>query len=353
LSWKLPRASYLSRSPEVRLSPAGRVLRVVVDALIYLAHPRLMFTFRQYLGYWPRPALPLRYHEKYLWRKIFDHDPRQAALADKLAAKAHVRRHWPDIRVPALYWEGDDPDGIPEEILAGDCAIKANHGSGMNVLVSSGAVDRAELKAQARRWLRRRFGRRHHEWAYSQIAPRLFAEQLLVDDGVPASPVYKANVAGGECIYVYAHYTPAPGVEMEAVFDRDGRSRAALMDSGEMGTAMEPPAQLDELMRTAERLAAGFDFLRVDLYAIGSDIWFSEFTFYGAAGYAWVDDIGLLSTLNRKWDIGLSWFLSTPQSGFKGAYARLLRAWLTTADVPMRHGGPAALDPRRQHTSSI
>ncbi len=353
MSWKLPRASYLGRSPEIRLSPTGRVLRAVVDALVYLTHPRLVVTFRHYLGYWPRPALPLRYHEKYLWRKIFDHDPRQAELADKLAAKAYVRRHWPDIRVPALYWEGDDPEKIPEEILAGDCAIKANHGSGMNVLVRNGAIDRAELRARARRWLRRRFGRRHHEWAYGRIPPRLFAEQLLVDDGVPASPSYKANVAGGECIYVYAFYTPAPGVEMEAVFDRNGRARPVLMDSGETGIAIEPPAQLDEMIRTAERMATGFDFLRVDLYAIGGEIWFSEFTFYGAAGYAWVDDPELLSTLNRKWDITRSWFLSTPQSGLKGAYARLLRSWLSGARVPAGHGSPAALEESPQHTSGV
>jgi len=348
LSWKLPRASYLSRSPEVRLSPSGTMLRALVDACIYLAHPRLVLTFRQYLGYWPRPALPLRYHEKYLWRKLFDHDPRQVELADKFAAKAYVAKHWPDVRVPALLWEGDDPKEIPAEILAGDCAVKANHGSGMNVLIRDGVVDRSDLERRSRRWLRRSFGRRHHEWAYSRIKRRLFVEQLLVDDGIPASPIYKANVAGGECVYVYAHYTPAPGIEIEAVFDRDGRSRAVAMDSGETGAAMDPPAQLEALIRTAERMAAGFDFVRVDLYAIGGEIWFSEFTFYGMAGYAWIDDPELLSTLNRKWDIARSWFLSSPQPGLRGTYARLLRSWLGVTEPPTgdadRGGDPLPRD---------
>lgn len=342
MTFKKPRASYMSRSPEVRLSPADSVLRAIVDAVIYLARPRLVLTFRQYLGYWPRPALPQRYHERYLWRKVFDHDPRHVELTDKLSAKAHVRRHWPEVRVPALYWEGDDPAQIPDTILAGDCAIKASHGSGWNLFVRNGAVDRASLTAKARRWMCRAYGRRHDEWAYGRITPRLFAEQLLVENGALASPNYRFYVAGGTCVYVYALYPPDPGAELEAAFDRDGRPRAVLMDTGKMGTAMERPAHWQAMAEAAERMGADFDLVRVDLYAAGGEVWFSEFTFYSVAGYAWIDDPELLSTLNRRWDIRRSWFMSTPQAGIAGLYARLLRSWLGASGQATSDAFPAA-----------
>ena len=329
----------MSRSPEVRLSATDSVLRAVADMFIYIACPRQVLTFRQYLGYWPRPALPQRYHEKYLWRKLFDHDPRHVELSDKLAAKAHVARHWPEVRVPALFWEGDDPAQIPDAVLAGDCAIKANHGSGMNLFVRDGAVDRAELTAKARRWMRRTFGRRHGEWAYGRIAPRLFAEQLLIENGALVSPNYRFYVAGGRCFYVYALYPPDPGEELEAAFDRDGRPRAVLMDTGKMGTALERPADWQRMVETAERMGAEFDLVRVDLYAFAGAIWFSEFTFYSVAGYAWIDDAELIAALNRRWDIRRSWFLSTPQTGIAGLYARLLRSWLATAERTAEDAG--------------
>lgn len=53
----------------------------------------------------PSP-LPQRYIEKYLWRKLFDHDPRFTKCADKLRAKAWVCERHPGIRVPEILREG-------------------------------------------------------------------------------------------------------------------------------------------------------------------------------------------------------------------------------------------------------
>lgn len=326
----------MSRAPQVRLPAADRTLRAIADALITLAHPRLAVTFRRRMGYWPRPALPERLHEKFLWRKLFDRDPRHVELSDKLLAKLHVRKRWPDIRVPAVYWQGADPAEVPEAILAGDCAIKANHGSGMNLFVRAGAVDRARLTVLARRWLRRVYGRRHREWAYRKIPARLFAEQLLVKDGALVSPDYKLYVTGGECVYGFVKFNRHDATVHEAVLDRDGRPHPVLTDSGMTGRAVDRPAHWDRLVEAAEAMGADLDCVRVDLYEIGGEVWFSEFTFYSQAGYCWIDDRELLSQLNRKWDISRSWFLSTPQTGIKGAYARLLRSWLDmSAQTPV------------------
>jgi hypothetical protein len=97
------------------------------------------------------------------------------------------------------------------------------------------------------------------------------------------------------------------------------------------GWNVDRPAHWDRLVEAAETMGADFDCVRVDLYEIDGEIWFSEFTFYSQAGYFWIDDTELLSALNRRWDISRSWFLSTPQAGIKGAYARVLRSWLAAA----------------------
>jgi len=327
------RAAYLGRSPAVRLSPGGHALRLVIDLLFYLAFPLQMLRFRQRLGYWPRPALPLRYHEKYLWRKLVDHDPRHVTVSDKIARKAVVRDLAPDIRIAETYWQGARAVDIPDEVLAGDCAIKANHGCAMNVFVREGAVDRLDLSVRTERWLRRAYGRRHHEWAYAWIPRRLFAEQLLVEDGRLVRSEFKFYVAGGVCAYATHKHDRFLETALDAVFDRAGQARRSMIETGRVGSILARPPSWDRLVAVAERLGAGFDTMRVDLFELGGEIWFSEFTVYPSAGYAWVDDAGLMDTLNRGWDLTGSWFLSSRQRGWRAAYARRLRAWL---DGPAR-----------------
>ena len=45
------------------------------------------------------------------------------------------------------------------------------------------------------------------------------------------------------------------------------------------------PQKLDELLDIAEKLADGKNFIRVDLYVINGDVYFSEFTFFSDAGF--------------------------------------------------------------------
>ena len=63
-----------------------------------------------------------------------------------------------------------------------------------------------------------------------------------------------------------------------------------LLPFGEKGLESDPshlevmPENLSEMISMAERLSAGFKFLRVDLYNVKGKIYFGELTFYPAAG---------------------------------------------------------------------
>lgn len=316
----------MTKSPAVRLSAADGMLRLLIDAAIYLRFPLLVLKFRRRLGYWPRPALPLRYNEKYLWRKLFDHNPRHVALTDKIARKSIVLRNWPDIRVPEIYWQGDKAEDIPDEILSRDCVVKANHGCNMNFLVKDGHVDRNDLVSRTRLWMGRTFGRSNREWAYSGIRRRLFVEQYLIADGRPVEKEYKFYVANGVSAFATMKVDRFLASVDDAVFDRAGQSKTVMIETGIIGSPKDRPEQWDRFVSAAERIGAGFDNVRIDLYEFRGEIWFSEFTFYPSAGYAWVDDIELMGDLNGRWDIRRAWFLTTQQHGWRGAYARWLRA---------------------------
>jgi hypothetical protein len=72
------------------------------------------------------------------------------------------------------------------------------------------------------------------------------------------------------------------------------------------------------------------DYVRVDFMLCGSDVYGQEFTFYSLAGLspfeAHIDE-----RISDAWDLGASWFLRTPQRGWRGWYATALRRSLDAA----------------------
>ena len=93
--------------------------------------------------------------------------------------------------------------------------------------------------------------------------------------------------------------------------------------------AIEPaPASLPRVFEVAVRLAAGRDHVRVDLYEVDGELYFSEFTFYNMAGRFGSGIQKEFPQMARLWDLRRTWFLTQPQSGWRGAYARWLRSQL-------------------------
>ena len=305
----------------------------ILDVMIYIRHPRLVFSFVRHMGYWPRPALPRRYNEKYLWRKLFDHDPRFTECIDKLRVKSRVRERHPGVRLPEVLWEGDDPEEIPASLLSGNCVVKANHGCGWNVLVLDGKVDRGELNRKARKWMRRRYyGRGRGEWGYKNITPRLFVEEMMMAAGAPVDCEYKCYIAGGELIYVYVKVDRFGDNPLDVLFDRAGNSRITECSGRYFSVHHDKPDNWDAILAAAERLGREFDSVRVDRYETAGDIWFSEYTFYSLSGYCSVDWPEVNERMDRAWDIRRSWFLTKPQKGWRAFYAARLKAAL---DAPI------------------
>ncbi|WEK51015.1 MAG: hypothetical protein P0Y66_02810 [Candidatus Kaistia colombiensis] len=77
--------------------------------------------------------------------------------------------------------------------------------------------------------------------------------------------------------------------------------------------------------RGGARLAAGTDYLRVDFMVVDGKLHGGEITPYPSAGLMTNSDPAVLAQMGRSWDLGQSWFLRTPQSGWRAAYQAMLR----------------------------
>lgn len=317
-----------------------RIVIFFINAVLCLRHPQLVGRFRARAGYFPNIALPGRLHEKFLWRKLFDHDPRLVQCCDKLAAKDLVAELCPEIRIPRTLWVGSDFDEIPNDVLRPPVVIKTNHGCKMNILVTDSGFDRDRARRDTRKWLRRRFGRKHLEWAYSAIAPRLFVEEMVLTDGRPAFEEYKIYVAGGVPIYTFVMIERHGADPKGGLLDAEGNTVNVEIDSFEECNDVAAPANYAEMLRMAAAIGSDFDFIRCDFYNCDGEIWFSELTPYSNAGYTWIRDKELMDGQSLHWDLRQAWFVRQRHPGMRGTYASLLRRLLERPENRFREEDP-------------
>jgi hypothetical protein len=237
-----------------------------------------------------------------------DHRPLVVTFADKAAVRDHVSSRGLGDLLPRAYAIVDDPDALLDLDLPDAYVVKPTHGSGAAIVVSPAAspdaalpkpewgwvyahvrpevVDRRVVRDIAAGWTEKLYGRGpNEEWAYSRIPPRIIVEEALAnpEGGIPDD--YKFFVFHGTCRYVQVD-SGRFGTRTHDFHDTDWRH---LPLSGGPPWADPPhpePERLSEMIAITERLAAGTDFVRVDLYLLADRIVFGELTSYPAGGHS-------------------------------------------------------------------
>ena len=300
---------------------------IAINLFVCFRHFRLVHQYVRKTGRFPNAALPVATVDKFFWRKIFDRNPVFVRLSDKVLAKQYAVSKCPDLQVARVLWAGRDFNDIPETLLAAPGVLKSNHGSGHIVFLPGSPVERAELNSETDRWLARPYGQGNGEWGYRDVDRKIFIEELIQgEDGAPIVD-FKTYVMNGKVQHIQCMYEsngPNPGTSR---YDRDGNLFAAHRSSRYVYMHLEPPAQFVRVVDMAERLGAGFDHMRCDFYVCGDAIYFCEMTIYPVAGFP--DVAGQLEEAwKSNWDIRHSWFLTTPQSGWRNVYATWLKSKL-------------------------
>ena len=239
----------------------------------------------------------MRFTEFVQRRKLDDRDPRLSVLSDKVAVKAHVAATLGLSWVTPTLWHGTKP---PEAAPAPfPFVLKARHGCGQVAFIRD-EPEWQQVRRDARRWARQRYGGWLDEWAYRHIPRGLLIEPLLGDGLAPSYdyklPIdYKFIVIGGrvECIEVH--------------LDRRGDHRWVTLDRNWKRISPMPtdvfdaPGCLTAMIEGAERLGRDHHCVRVDLYAIDNAPRFGEMTFYPGSGLLPINPPALDVTLGQAW----------------------------------------------------
>jgi hypothetical protein len=301
-----------------------------VNALIYLRYPRQIAKFRKRVGYYPNIALPGRYHEKMLWRKIFDRDPAFSMFCDKLASKQFYLTHHPDVPIVKPAWSGESIDSEAKALLDAGFVLKANHGSGFIVFPEDHARDPDLAAQRSRRWMEREYGRRKFEPAYRNARKALLIEPRVgADTETPVLDIYVRACMGSIVLVSILSNVKRAGPRF-GYFDEHGKRLLEVEPKRPDLTLPEDfalPARFAEAMAIARKVSDGHDYLRIDFLACGNELFANEITIYPNAGLTRAQpgtENDLNEMTNAKWDLRNSHFMRNRQHFPLEAYRKML-----------------------------
>ena len=235
---------------------------------------------------------PQSFDEKLQWLKIYDATPLKTKLANKYLVRDFVRQKTrrPDILVPLLgVW--DKFEDIDFSKLPNQFVLKANHGSGMNlVVVDKNKFDYKSAQNQFDFWMKFDYALRpgRFEMQYRDIPHKIIAEKYIRQmDGnlydykihcFNGKPVF-CQVIGDRDLIKHTAYESFYNLDWKLLPFSEG-----VYPPYDIYHPVECPDNWEEMLDIAACLSHGFAYVRVDLYSIEGKTLFGEMTFTPANG---------------------------------------------------------------------
>ena len=285
-----------------------KIARRFLDRLPDEAYLKLKFRLR--MGKKLDLKDPKTFNEKLQWLKLYDRKPEYTTMVDKAAAKEYVaEKIGGQYVIPTLgVWETFDDidfDALPEKFV-----LKCTHDSGGLVICrDKGSVNREEAREKIEKALKTNYYLHGREWPYKNVKPRILAEAYMEDGSGTGLTDYKFFCFNAEPKMLYV----SRGLEDHATasisfYDFEGKQMAfRRKDFKPIEGPLVLPENFGEMQEIARRIAetVGCSFVRVDLYSIQGNVYFSEITFSPCSG--------MLPFEPESWDERLGSWIRLPE----------------------------------------
>lgn len=235
--------------------------------------------FYRNLGYPLNLNNPKTLNEKLQWFKVHVRDPKITMCADKYAVRRYVAEKIGEQYLVPLYGVYDSIQEIDVSQLPEQFVLKPNHESGRVIICrNKKEMDWVKTADTLNNWLHENYYYEWGEWGYKNIPPKIICEKLLTADIID----YRFFCFQGNPVLVkvtldrgYSSRKDFYDLNFQSVSLKDGEGEKSLF---------KKPKKWNQMIQIAQCLSADFPFVRVDLYEVDDDIFFSELTFTPANG---------------------------------------------------------------------
>jgi hypothetical protein len=260
--------------------------------------------FMRSYHFWPNFVQPRTFSEKVWSRQLHTRDPKLTMISDKFQVRNYVAEKLGNTYLVPLLWDGDRPEEIPFDKLPNKFVIKTNHGCEYNIIIKDKThLDKKKVTLQLKKWLDENFCNKTFlgiAWAYKNIKPHIIIESFLEENG-KAPLDYKFFCFSGRMEFFKIDFARFED-HAATYFDRK-LNKLDLIEIGfkQYQGKIELPNDFEDMIRVAESLSEGFDFIRVDLYYVNNKIYFSELTPYPGGISQKLDPVSFDYIFGEKW----------------------------------------------------
>lgn len=236
---------------------------------------------------------PQTLNEKIQWKKIYDRKALYTICADKYLAREYIKEKIGEEHLIPLLYVTDKPEEIPFDKLSYPLIIKANHGSGWNIIIKDKKeINKKKIIKKCNRWLKSNFYYIGREWQYKNISPKIIVEELLINKLGKIPDDFGFYCFNGRAKFIQMDVGRFEKHE-RALFDLNWKllpfTWCQVINGKlkyETKKDIPKPNNLKQMIKIAERLSEDFDFVRIDLYSIGRKIYCGELTFHPGGGFS-------------------------------------------------------------------
>lgn len=226
---------------------------------------------------------PKSFNEKIQWLKLYDSTELKGLCADKYKVKEWLFNELGidySIKTLGVYDKFDD---IDFDKLPNSFVLKANHGSGWNIIVKNkDMLDIDDAKKKFDDWMSKDFsfvdGFQMH---YQYIDRKIIAEEFIKFDGGLID--YRVHCYNGVPKDIWIDANSGTKNHLRSIYDIDYNKQNVTCtwpDGGEM----KKPINYDLMIEISKKISKYFKFVRVDFYEVNSKLYIGELTFTPLSG---------------------------------------------------------------------
>ncbi|HPE41221.1 MAG TPA: ATP-grasp fold amidoligase family protein [Bacteroidales bacterium] len=209
-----------------------------------------------------------------------------AEYTDKVKVRKYVITKGLEHILPKIYGIWDNPGKIDFSTLPNSFVLKANNGCGNHIICNDKTqlnIEKSILKLK-KNIKAHKTNRLRLEPHYQHIKPLIFAEELIkTKDGKPPADI-KFHCINGEPYDIFI--CTERGINTKYItYNLEWNKKNVTKTEYLSHVTLKKPDNLDDMIKVAEQLARGFDFVRVDFYLNTANVVFSELTFTPWSGY--------------------------------------------------------------------